>query len=221
MPANRAPLIDAPLTDPKTGRTNVQWWRFWTSIAAQFAGTAPPVMPVDAAGVLSVANAQARPQGLTEAAVVEAAKQLIAAIPRTARRDGATADLALAALRPNAARKDTAALELATIALGRIQPAPRAPAPQILICTQATFPTLAGNGATFVYVADYGHMIWFDGSVTTFADGGSDYYVLAAQAPNTIGWHEVDGSTVSFLNADGTLSSKTLVDVTATHAFLK
>lgn len=240
MPANRAPNIDAPLTDAKTGNTNPQWWRFWTSIAAQFAGTAPPAMPVDAPGILSIANAQARPQGLTEAAVIEAAKQLIAAIPRGSNRDGATADLALAALRPNAPRTDTSAsdlalealrppaqlrsneaLELATIALGRIQPAPRAPAPQILVCTQATFPTLAGNGATFVYVADFAHWIWFDGSVATFADGGSNYYVLAANAPSGIGWQEADGSTTHYLNADGSLSAKTLQDVKATHAYLK
>lgn len=219
MPANRAPNIETPLQD-KDGKTNVQWWQFWTRVAGQFSGKDAPLMPVDVPGVLSVANAQPKRAPLTEAAIVEAAQQLIAALPRQSRDDGA-ADLARVALRPQAAPANSAALDLATIALARIRPAQPATPPQIIVCTQATFPVLAGTSPTFIYVSDFAHWIYWDGTTATFADAGSDYYAIAAAAPGAIGWHAVDGSTVSFLNADGTLTAKTLKNVAGTPAYLK
>lgn len=94
--------------------------------------------------------------------------------------------------------------------------------PQIIICTQATFPLLnAGNKGSFIYVTDYAHWIYWDGTTPVFADGGSDYYTVANAAPSAIGWHAVDGSVVNYLNADGTLTSKTLVNVAGTPAYLK
>jgi hypothetical protein len=219
MPADRSPNIDAPLTN-KDGSTNLQWWKFWKSLAGQFSGKDAPLMPVNVPGVLSAANAQPKRTPLTEAAVIEAAQQLIAALPRHCRDDRAL-DLALAALRPNAnVNRETGALDLATVALARIRPpAPPAP-PQIIVCTQATFPTLAGTSPTFIYVSDFAHWIYWDGTTATFADGGSDYYTVAPSAPSGVGWHAVDGSTVSFLNADGTLTAKTLKNVAAQKTYL-
>jgi hypothetical protein len=120
MPADRVPDISTTLTDAR-GNTNLQWWRFWSRIAGQFSGTDAPLMPVNVPGLLSIVNAQARPVVLTPAAVVEAAKQLLAAIPRSAGRDQSTADLALMAQRPVTRTADRAALDLATIALSRLR----------------------------------------------------------------------------------------------------
>lgn len=92
---------------------------------------------------------------------------------------------------------------------------------QILVCTQATFPLLADTDPAFIYVADFAHWIYWDGVTPIFADGGSNYYAVAPAAPSAIGWHAVDGSPVSFLNADGTLTAKTLENVAGTPAFLK
>jgi hypothetical protein len=231
MPANRAPNIDAPLTN-KDGTTNVQWWKFWKSLGAQFSGADAPVMPVNVPGVLSVvgpqgaagaagANGSNGAPGRNGAAGREAAQEIVGAQPTPAARDRDTADLAFIASRPRAfVNREAGALDLATIALARIRPAP-AQQPQILICTQATFPALAGTGATFIYVSDFAHWIYWDGTAPTFADAGSDYYAIAPAAPGAVGWHAVDGSTVSFLNADGTLTAKTLKNVAGTPAYLK
>lgn len=220
MPADRVPDVGTPLQDEK-GNTNPIWWRFFARIAAQFSGQDAPIMPVDVPGLLSIIGAQAKVQQLTEAAVMEAAQQIIAALPRPAGVDHETADNALIALgnRPPG-KRDPGALDLAAIANARIQPQ-RSQPPQILICTQATFPTLAGTGPTFIYVSDFAHWIYWDGTAASFADGGSDYYIVAAAAPSAIGWHAVDGSNVSFLNADGTLTAKTLKNVAGTPAYLK
>lgn len=221
MPADREPDFTTPLQDDK-GNTNPVWWRFWARVAGQFSGKDAPVMPVNVPGVLSVANAQARPRQLTEAAVMEAAEQLLAAIRRPPEGNSAALDLAAIAGRARQfVNREAGALDLAAIALSRIRPAQAAQAPQIIVCTQATFPVLAGTGPTFVYVSDFAHWIYWDGTTATFADGGSDYYTVAAAAPSAIGWHAVDGSTVSFLNADGTLTVKTLKNVAGTPAYLK
>jgi hypothetical protein len=85
------------------------------------------------------------------------------------------------------------------------------PGPRTWVCTQATFPALARLSERFIYVSDFAHTIYWDGLTTpVFADGGSDYYVTASAAPAAIGWHAADGSTQKFLNADGTLTARTL-----------
>lgn len=121
------------------------------------------------------------------------------------------------------ARKSQAAgaADLAAIALSRITPRQPSPAAQIIICTQATFPVLAGTAPTFIYVSDFAHWIYWDGTTAVFADGGSNYYSVAAAAPGAIGWHAVDGSAVYFLNPDGTLTAKTLANVAGTPGYLK
>lgn len=221
MPADREPDFTTPLQDDK-GNTNPVWWRFWARVAGQFSGKDAPVMPVNVPGVLSVANAQARPRQLTEAAVMEAAEQLLAAIRRPQGGNSAALDLAAIAGRARQfVNREVGALDLAAIALSRIRPVQAAQAPQIIVCTQATFPVLAGTGPTFVYVSDFAHWIYWDGTTATFADGGSDYYTVAAAAPSAIGWHAVDGSTVAFLNADGSTTPKTLKNVAGTPAYLR
>ena len=91
----------------------------------------------------------------------------------------------------------------------------------IAICTQATFPdlsTLAAN--SLILVTDFAHLILWDGSAATFADDGNDYYVLGTRSTDSPGWHAVDGSTVDILNPDGTLTSKTLLNVDASTRVL-
>lgn len=93
---------------------------------------------------------------------------------------------------------------------------------QINICTQAGFPTLnEENANTFIYVSDFAHWIFWDGAAAVWADGGNDYYAIAPTAPASVGWAEVNGSTVDRLNPDGTVTSKVLENVTGTPAFLR
>lgn len=102
------------------------------------------------------------------------------------------------------------------------RPIPPPPQTQIYVCTQATFPLLAALAPkTFIYVSDYAHWIYYSGTGTTFADDGSNYYGVSAGIPNSVGWHAVDGSTVSFLKADGTLGSKVLKNVAANPSFIE
>lgn len=93
---------------------------------------------------------------------------------------------------------------------------------QINICTQSGFPALnAANANTFIYVSDFAHWIFWDGSTPVFADGGNDYYAIAPTVPASVGWAEVNGATVNRLNPDGTTTPKVLTDVTGTPAFLR
>lgn len=194
MPADKVPTYVVPLQNAD-GTMNVTWWKFFARLAAQFSGADAPLMPVDGQGILSISNAQGQ----------------------TAAPDRDTRDLALIASRPEIySPASTEALDLAAIALSRIRPAVAAQASsQILICTQATFPTLAGMAATFVWVSDYAHWIYWDGTTPTFADDGSDYYVLGQRASGSPGWHLVDGTVTSYLKADGTLAAKVLPAVAA------
>lgn len=82
--------------------------------------------------------------------------------------------------------------------------------PETTVCTQATFPVLSGLFPGFIYVSDYAHTIYWDGTTPSFTDGGSDYYVIGQHQSGTFGWAECQGQTVSYLKPDGTLGSKTL-----------
>lgn len=89
---------------------------------------------------------------------------------------------------------------------------------EILICTQATFPVLtAGSIPVFVFVSDYAHLIYWNGTTATFAGDQSGCISLWESDPGT-GYHLCDGSTVSRLNADGTKTSVTLPDLTSSGA---
>lgn len=89
---------------------------------------------------------------------------------------------------------------------------------EIVICTQATFPTLTGGSiAIFVYVSDFHHMIYWDGTTALFSDGGNRFVGLFEVDPGA-GWALYDGSTVAALNADGTTSNVVLPDLTSTAA---
>lgn len=103
------------------------------------------------------------------------------------------------------------------IALAQPKPA-RVPI-EILICTQATFPALAGTQATFVFVTDYVHLIYWNGAAFSFAGDQSGCVSLWESNPGT-GYQLCDGSTVNRLNADGTVTSVTVPDFT-TATFLE
>ncbi len=90
---------------------------------------------------------------------------------------------------------------------------------EIIICTQATFPTLTGTQATFVFVTDYVHLIYWNGTACSFAGDQSGCISLWESNPGT-GYQLCDGSTVNRLNADGTITSVTVPDFT-TATFLE
>lgn len=86
---------------------------------------------------------------------------------------------------------------------------------EIIVCTQATFPTLtSGSIPVFVYVSDFHHMIYWDGSTPLFSDGGNRFMALFEVDPGA-GWALYDGSTVAALNADGTTTNVALPDLTS------
>jgi|ERR1700722_3884362 len=248
LDAGKVPQVTTPIgyfTDENgkqfSVRVDIVFWRFFARVAAQISGSDPNIIPPDPGAILSITEAQAKPQIPSIAAIQEAALQLIGMIPKVQRdletaqdarialamrppvvRDNGALDLATLALLPRPQTHGTEALDTAMIALSRVSPRAPVQQGQIFVCTQATFPalsTLPPN--SFIYVADFAHLIYYDGTVTSFADAGSNYYAFGSAAPGSIGWHAVDGSTVSYLNADGTLTVKTLVDNVATPAVLQ
>ena len=89
---------------------------------------------------------------------------------------------------------------------------------EIIICTQATFPTLtSGSIPVFVFVSDYVHLIYWDGTTAVFCGDQSGCISLWESNPGT-GYHLCDGATVNRLNADGSLTSVTLPDLTSSGA---
>ena len=98
----------------------------------------------------------------------------------------------------------------------------------VCACTQAALPNdLGANDGNFLAnVFDYGHMLIWSGVAWTWGpgDGGSGMLQLFEVDPTGAGWHLYDGSTVSYLKADGTLGSKTLPNLSGgapTRCYLK
>jgi hypothetical protein len=85
---------------------------------------------------------------------------------------------------------------------------------------QASLPTgLGASDAGFLaWVTDYGHILQWSGSAWGWAPGeqGSGMDVFFEVDPTGVGWHLVDGSTVSYLKANGTLGSVTLPNLSGT-----
>jgi hypothetical protein len=85
---------------------------------------------------------------------------------------------------------------------------------EIIVCTQATFPTLtSGSIPVFVFVTDYVHILYWDGTTSVFCGDQSGLIHWAQSDPGT-GYQLCDGSTVNRLNADGTVTSVTVPDAT-------
>ncbi len=92
---------------------------------------------------------------------------------------------------------------------------------QHLVCTQATFPTLSALLAgVLIYVSDYAHLIYWDGSTAKFAGDPSGRVEGFLVDPGT-GWHLCDGSTVTYLKADGTTATVALPNLTGSAAYPK
>ncbi len=95
-------------------------------------------------------------------------------------------------------------------------------------CTQATLPADLGttDGGFLANVFDYGHLLIWSGAAWTWGpgDAGSGMLQLFEVDPAGAGWHLYDGSTVSYLKADGTLGSIVLPNLsgaTPTRCYLK
>lgn len=91
-----------------------------------------------------------------------------------------------------------------------------------LECLQANLPAdLAANDAGLLAsVTDYGHVLKWSGSAWSWGPGeqGSGMMALFEVNPTATGWHLYDGSTVSYLKADGTLGSVALPDLVSATA---
>lgn len=82
---------------------------------------------------------------------------------------------------------------------------------------------LGTNDARFeLEVSDFKHVLQWSGTAFAFSpeDDGSNYYLLADEAPEKGLWQACDGSTVSYLKGDGSTGSKAL-DNLSTAAYLK
>lgn len=115
---------------------------------------------------------------------------------------------------PEPAFRDDGAMDVAMEALMLASGPQTVPqSPQIIFCTQATFPALSGVPAnTLIAVTDYAHLIYWDGSTSSFLDGGNCFIALFDIDPG-IGWHLLDGTVnVPYLKADGTLGTYTVED---------
>lgn len=112
--------------------------------------------------------------------------------------------------------RDDGAMDVAieALCLASVSRAAIAP-PQIVFCTQSTFPVLSGVAAnTMIAVTDYAHLIYWDGSISSFLDGGNCFIALFDIDPGS-GWHLLDGAVnVPYLKADGTLGAYTVEDAT-------
>lgn len=144
----------------------------------------PPPISADAAASAAVARI-GLPIPASSAGIVSTVQALLPVAP-TRTVDQTARDLAYAAVR---------------------LPLPL-PYPQIVVCTQATFPVLvSGTVPTFIFVSDYVHMMYWNGSSCIFTDGGNCFIALFDIDPGA-GWHLLDGSpAVPYLMADGTLGA--------------
>jgi hypothetical protein len=101
----------------------------------------------------------------------------------------------------------------------RPQPSAQFAGVALVVYTQAQYATAyaAGLGgvALFIYISDYAHLIYWSGATAAFADGGNNYIAAFENDPPGPGWHLMDGSTVNYLNTDGTVTAQTLEDLTS------
>lgn len=202
-------------------KMNPLWWRFLASMAAQITGIDPSVTPVNAAGILGVV------EGVPDAFVARSDNADIAlgvaGSIAVGRNDGA-GDLVAQAMEriPDQIRGDGAYdLALQALQLVSAMSITRSGSQQIVVYTQAQYAVAyaagLGTDALFVFVSDYVHMIYWDGSAANFAGDQSGCISLWESDPGT-GYHLCDGSTVNRLNADGTITGVTLQDLTSVGA---
>lgn len=211
-PLGRAPIIDWPPWNTD-GSIKITWQKWFNAIQSNIENlsSGEPLLPIGLAPNRSGINAQ----DVIITALVAA--QMSHSIPSMARLEDLTK---LPSLSPYT-QQQTQISPFYMPLLSRPLATPSIPITQpILICTQATFPStaiLAPN--TFIYVSDYYHWIFYDGVGFNFCGDPSNVYVVADTSPGN-GWHSVDGSTVNYLNAIGTLTSKTLPSTIGIKAYL-
>lgn len=170
-------------------------WDYWLRSLENVAGTDPAVIPDGTlADMLAMSPFKNAPAGAIEAAILA-----LACVSRPRLQSGADADQ----------------IDLLSTLTTRASKPTR---PQIVVCTQATFPATATLApSTFVYVTDYCHMMFWDGVTMAFADGGNKYMALFETAPGT-GWALYDGGTYAYLTPAGATANITLPDLTSVGA---
>jgi len=224
-PIGRAPIIDWPIWN-EDGSIKTTWQKWFNAIAGNIANC-----PGDA--VQPSVNWSTNSQGPSAQGVIITAfvGALMAAkeMPGFAAIEGAMKMALMTVGRQSPVQypripqssidtlSDESSLALARSYL-RNRPVPFSPQ-QVLIRTQAMFPSSATLQAnSFVYVTDYYHLLFWDGATFNFCGDPSNIYIVADVSPGN-GWHACDGSIVNYLNANGTLTAKTLPNIT-TEVFL-
>lgn len=90
---------------------------------------------------------------------------------------------------------------------------------QIVVYLRAAYATAyaagLGGAPLFIFVSDYAHLIYWNGTIAIFADGGNNYISAFENDPPGPGWQLMDGSITDFLNADGTVNAITVEDLTS------
>lgn len=88
--------------------------------------------------------------------------------------------------------------------------------------TSLNLPVGLGKNSTGLLfdVTDYNHVLQWNGTGWQWGPGenGSGYIVAFVNPPNPLtGWHVCDGSTVSQLNADGSVSTVTIPTIAGSY----
>lgn len=213
----QAPIgkVTVKLPDGSTAKGDVDlteaWLWFFQSLRA-FAGS--DQFEIDVALTLALeaaANSKARQQIVSDPSGSSMLRQFAL---RIAGLESQLAGLAaVPTVKPQLAAGPAADLGVLAFATAVRRQPPLSP--QIVFCTQATFPVLANlPGPTLIIVTDYGHSIYWDGTTPVFVDGGNCFIALFDIDPGA-GWHLLDGTAnVPYLKADGTLGTYTVENAT-------
>lgn len=206
----RAPIEAGPAWD-KNGVINPLWERWFNG------DTTETLRLVDAFDSLSGIPLSINSQGVSKESLVSAILELGQSLqrPNPPPQDSINALQSSTNVRLGAVYDSISGLQLS-------QRPTKKTNLQILVYTQAAYRLayVAGLGSdpVFIFVSDYSHWIFWDGAAAQFADDGNNFTAEFENDPLGAWWHVCDGSTVDYLNVDGTVTPITLVDLVSTTA---
>ncbi len=218
MPTGLNPVPTSPkIVNPDGSPTQEFYWFLLTLFNVSQQGESAQLFQVFANQPVSITDAPAFQAAEKQATFVQPSSSIVSAL----QVQFASIRKALAFGQQTSNALDRIASLERALAF-RPQPPP-APTPQIIICTQGTFPVLSvANAGALVLVTDFGHIIYWDGTTAVFADEGNDFIAGFETAPNgpVNAWVLCNGIATTKLNADGTTSAVTPPDYT-TASYLK